>query len=186
MPSSQAGDGTGQAGGEGVPTVGGQVGILDDQLDRSLVIFDGTILDARRAVLSDPGKPGSEPSEDVDVKHEEEGSGGTAGTGDGAEPTVAATEPGSAGGSQGGEGADQEPSAQGDQAPAAAGGSPGNTPTGTGAMVANAEVPADIPDGQDDDIVARQLRELAMQETDPELREKYWDEYRRYKKGTGK
>ena len=46
-------------------------------------------------------------------------------------------------------------------------------------------VPADIPDGSDDDIVARQLREAAMKETDPELREKLWQEYRDYKKSTG-
>jgi hypothetical protein len=42
-------------------------------------------------------------------------------------------------------------------------------------------VPPDIPDGSDDDIVARQLREAAMNEEDPELREKLWDEYREYK-----
>jgi hypothetical protein len=42
-------------------------------------------------------------------------------------------------------------------------------------------VPADVGDGADDDIVARQLREAAMTEEDPELREKLWDEYRRYK-----
>lgn len=40
--------------------------------------------------------------------------------------------------------------------------------------------PQDIPSGRDDDIVARQLREAAMQESDPELREKLWDEYRKY------
>ena len=45
-------------------------------------------------------------------------------------------------------------------------------------------VPSDIPDGSDDDIVARQLREAAMKETDPELRERLWDEYRKYKKST--
>jgi hypothetical protein len=45
-------------------------------------------------------------------------------------------------------------------------------------------VPADIPDGRDDDIVARQLREAAMKETDPELRERLWEEYRQYKKST--
>jgi hypothetical protein len=45
-------------------------------------------------------------------------------------------------------------------------------------------VPADIPDGQDDDIVARQLREAAENETDPELREKLWEEYRAYKAST--
>jgi hypothetical protein len=33
----------------------------------------------------------------------------------------------------------------------------------------------------DDDIVARQLREAAEKETDPELKKKLWEEYRRYK-----
>ena len=47
--------------------------------------------------------------------------------------------------------------------------------------VASANIPDDIPDAKDDDIIARQLREAAMQETDPELREKLWEEYRRYK-----
>jgi len=43
-------------------------------------------------------------------------------------------------------------------------------------------VPEDIPvAAQDDDIIARQLREAAMQEPDPVLREKLWAEYRRYK-----
>ncbi len=46
-------------------------------------------------------------------------------------------------------------------------------------------VPADIPDGRDDDIVARQLREAATSEDDPELREKLWNEYRKYKSGRG-
>lgn len=40
--------------------------------------------------------------------------------------------------------------------------------------------PADIPSGRDDDVVARQLREAAMAESDPELREALWDEYRNY------
>jgi hypothetical protein len=35
---------------------------------------------------------------------------------------------------------------------------------------------------QDDDIVARQLREAAEKETDPELKEKLWKEYEEYKK----
>ena len=38
----------------------------------------------------------------------------------------------------------------------------------------------DIPSGRDDDVVARQLREAAMREPDPELREALWDEYRNY------
>jgi hypothetical protein len=39
--------------------------------------------------------------------------------------------------------------------------------------------------GEDDDIVARQLREAAEKETDPELKEKLWKEYEEYKKNTG-
>lgn len=38
-----------------------------------------------------------------------------------------------------------------------------------------------LPDARDDDIIARQLREAAMQESDPELREKLWKEFERYK-----
>ena len=35
----------------------------------------------------------------------------------------------------------------------------------------------------DDDVVARQLREAAEEETDPELKKKLWEEYRKYKEG---
>jgi hypothetical protein len=53
-----------------------------------------------------------------------------------------------------------------------------NSPNGAGS--------ANIPDGSDDDIVARRLRKAAEQETDPELKEKLWKEYIEYKKNTGK
>ncbi len=43
------------------------------------------------------------------------------------------------------------------------------------------EVSSELPDARDDDIIARQLREAAMQESDPELREKLWKEFERYK-----
>ena len=46
-----------------------------------------------------------------------------------------------------------------------------------------AGVPPDIPDGDDDDVVARQLREAAEKETSPELKAKLWEEYRKYKEG---
>lgn len=46
-------------------------------------------------------------------------------------------------------------------------------------------VPDDVPSGQNDDVVARQLREAAENETDPALREKLWDEYRQYKRNSG-
>jgi hypothetical protein len=40
--------------------------------------------------------------------------------------------------------------------------------------------PDDIPDLVSEDIVAKQLREAALAEDDPELRERLWEEYRSY------
>jgi hypothetical protein len=40
--------------------------------------------------------------------------------------------------------------------------------------------PDDIPVMVDDDIIARQLREAALAEEDPALRERLWEEYRKY------
>jgi len=48
----------------------------------------------------------------------------------------------------------------------------------------SSSAPPGTPDGQDDDVVARQLREAAEKETDPELKKKLWEEYRKYKAGT--
>ena len=45
----------------------------------------------------------------------------------------------------------------------------------------NYDMPEDIPSGDDDDIVARQLREAAMRESDSTIRERLWNEYRKYK-----
>ncbi|MBL4827050.1 MAG: hypothetical protein JKY66_04940 [Spongiibacteraceae bacterium] len=53
----------------------------------------------------------------------------------------------------------------------------GNRP----ATVASYTPPIDIPDGNDDDVVARQLREAAIKEPNAKLREKLWNEYRKYK-----
>ena len=69
---------------------------------------------------------------------------------------------------------------------AADGGAPpppgGNGTRGSRGNRPDLPTPADIPDGRDDDVVARQLREAAERETDPALREKLWKEYRDYKK----
>lgn len=72
----------------------------------------------------------------------------------------------------------------------AAGRKVAGAPTGSGSGGADREqmeqlqasrTPEDIPDGRDDDIVARQIREAAVKEEDPGLREKLWAEYRTYK-----
>lgn len=92
--------------------------------------------------------------------------GDTATSGDRGKPTVAGTDPGTI---------------------AIGGGEPPRGRSGTYSgrqQTAARGVPADIPDGSDDDVVARQLREAAEKETDPELRARLWEEYRRYKRGT--
>jgi hypothetical protein len=43
-----------------------------------------------------------------------------------------------------------------------------------------ARTPEDIPDLVSEDIVAKQLREAALAEDDPVLRERLWEEYRMY------
>jgi hypothetical protein len=48
----------------------------------------------------------------------------------------------------------------------------------------NGAVATEIPDGNDDDVIARRLRKAAEQETDPELKDKLWKEYVEYKKNT--
>ncbi len=55
--------------------------------------------------------------------------------------------------------------------------------SGSGQRTTPAGTPRHIPDGSDDDVVARQLREAAEKETDPELKKKLWEEYRKYKEG---
>ena len=69
----------------------------------------------------------------------------------------------------------------------------GHTPDITGSgregefkYAAAGSIPHDLPNARDDDIVARQLREAATRETDPVLREKLWDEYRKYRTGIGR
>jgi hypothetical protein len=54
---------------------------------------------------------------------------------------------------------------------------PGSHPSGAN-RGGSGGVPADVKDGSDDDVVARQLREAAENEEDPALREKLWQEYR--------
>ncbi len=74
-----------------------------------------------------------------------------------------------------------EPGENGDlAAPPAASGAAG----GPGQQTTIKDQPKDVPDGSDDDVVARQLREAAQRETDPELKKKLWEEYRKYKQGT--
>jgi hypothetical protein len=90
--------------------------------------------------------------------------------------------------SEGAEGAADSAGPDGEPGEMANAGSDGSYGEGAGRGVqrqgGRQGVPPDIPDGSDDDVVARQLREAAEKETDPELKKKLWEEYRKYKQGT--
>ena len=47
--------------------------------------------------------------------------------------------------------------------------------------LSNGKLPEDIPPADNDDIIAKQIREAALAEPDPQKQEKLWNEYRRYK-----
>ena len=100
--------------------------------------------------------------------HTDAASGGGAGGGGGS-------------GSDGGEFDDsgESQSASGGEPTYGQGAGPGSRQAST-----QSSAPPGTPDGSDDDVVARQLREAAEKETDPELKKKLWEEYRKYKQGT--
>ncbi len=50
-----------------------------------------------------------------------------------------------------------------------------------GSSAANGALPEDIPDANNDDVVAAQIRLAAEIEKDPVKKEKLWNEYRKYK-----
>jgi len=159
---------------------------IDRRFDETFAVFDARMRKEQETVSQEragrDGSPGGNGAEG-------EGSDGTAGGG-------AANGDGSGGpGKEGaGEGADTGDGAsgtgseggQGGDVAAGSGTQGGGGGVGGGAKGGGGprDVPADIPDGRDDDIVARQLREAAMKETDPELRERLWEEYRKYKQST--
>ncbi len=45
----------------------------------------------------------------------------------------------------------------------------------------NGKIPEDIPPADNDSVLEAQIRQAAINETDPEIKAKLWDEYRRYK-----
>jgi hypothetical protein len=143
---------------------------LDAELETGLGAFDQRLLREQERVKAEAPKTAASGAG---------GGGGGAGH-PGAAGSGAGGEAGAAAGQRGASGA--EPAGAGEsgreRARTTAAGPSGE---GTGVL---APPPPDIPDGSDDDVVARQLREAAQSEPDPELREKLWDEYRKYKQGT--
>ncbi len=144
---------------------------LERVLAEAMGDFDGRILDERAVIIAQRGnEPGRVDGPDSGAQGEGEGT-GTAGSGTGRDqagrrPAPAPPPPGSP-----------------QTGTASSGGSVGGGAAPSQTAHADIPIPDDIGDGANDDVVARQLREAAMNETDPELREKLWDEYRRYVSG---
>ncbi|HSW34849.1 MAG TPA: hypothetical protein VLH36_14650 [Steroidobacteraceae bacterium] len=151
---------------------------IDRRFDETFAVFDERMRKEQETISQERASSSGSASSGAGTGGESEsgsgGESGEAGTSDSGEASETDTGyPGVPGGR--GESAGQQPGEQG-----GGGGVGGGATGGSGPNT----VPADIPDGRDDDIVARQLREAAMKETDPELRERLWEEYRQYKKST--
>lgn len=183
LPGADGADGTGSTPSTGMPgsndpfgglgrngngpmTAAERRAVLDGRLEAGYAVFDGMILGERERAQRDADAAGAGVM-GTGAGAGGEGGEGEAGAGDGGESgtgqsaiIVAANSGAGAGVMGAGNGREGEY----DQANAAA----------------SYPVPEDIPSGDDDDVVARQLREAAMREPDPELREKLWDEYRKY------
>ena len=159
------------AGGGGSSTTGEQVAALDGEFKESLEKFDGELL--REQEILEKRREESA----ADRAGGSSGSMGSSGGYGGSESTSGSSSSGESGSEGSDAAAATEGGGAGSSKPQSAGGgdSVGDDSEG--------RVPSDVGDGSDDDIVARQLREAAMKEEDPELREKLWDEYRAYKSG---
>ena len=152
-----------------------QAAALDAELNTGLGEFDQRLLrEQERVKAAKPVTVGGS---------EHEGAGAGAGTGTGTDADADADAEGGSSGDlvDGGEpGTSEEPWDSGDMVES-------HPPSGAaGASRSQTTVssqPEDIPDGSDDNVVARQLREAAERETNPERKKKLWEEYRRYKQG---
>jgi len=154
----------------GEQTVDEQIAVLDAELFAGLGEFDEMLLREQERVRA------AAPMTDASSG----GSGGGGGGGAGDAGTAEGED-----GADGGEDGDAEYGADSDGGSDDSDGSFGEGGgRGTQRQGGRQGVPPDIPDGSDDDVVARQLREAAEKETDPELKKKLWEEYRKYKKGT--
>ena len=185
-----AGAGAGNPGGGSVggpATNDEQRAAINHRIDESMVAFDHHIqhaqdeLNKERDAVTATGAGGAGGAEGGG----QEGGGGAGGE-KGGHPS---------GGAQGGTGATGSAAGTGTAATghggasgaprtgASGGGTAGSSNGGSAGGISNgpARVPADVGNGSDDDIVARQLREAAMKEKDPQLQEKLWQEYRDYK-----
>jgi len=152
---------------------------LDRKLDSTLREFDELVLREQKLV---------EESREAEEASSSGGGGGETGEGDSGSSAgngQAGRAGGAAGESTATPGSDSGGGLPGAKRPGASRPSSAATPAdGPMGRATAGRTPPDVGDGHDDDIVARQLREAAQNEGNPKLREKLWDEYRAYKRGT--
>ncbi|MBI2994602.1 MAG: hypothetical protein HYY48_10565 [Gammaproteobacteria bacterium] len=135
-----------------------KVAALNDKLSGEFEEFDRKMLSERDLVRSKDNVEGNRGFDDRDSFETAEGGG--SGEGEAAEETQTAM-------------ADRDLPARDSASLKAEGDTPANS---------TSNIPDDLVSGEGDDIIARQLREAAMKESDPKLREKLWEEYRKYKR----
>lgn len=148
-----------------------QVAVLDGELDGSMGEYDGMILRERKYVLARGNEAGSEGDVeefDRNLEYYDEGEEAS--------------------------GAPDAPENSSDQGNSDTGGL--ETGQGNGSGSSNSRggpgsgedgpypPPEGIPSGNDDDVVARQMREAALFEPDAQLRKDLWEAYRKYKEDT--
>jgi hypothetical protein len=159
---------------------------LDRQFNESLAAFDETLLKELRLIQAASAKRMkglAEAAAEAGRQAGEKGQGGSSAE-KGATAETEGSGTGGTGSEKGGAGTEQTKTQEGRGKPGAAAGAGeaagGWGPGGTGAP------PSSYTPSPDDDIVARQLREAAEKETDPELKAKLWKEYEEYKKSRAK
>jgi hypothetical protein len=127
---------------------------LEGTLEKSVEDFDGVIAEEQREI--------STVGRDTEGYGTGGGSGGRVGLG-----------------KQGGGGVQGTGGGAGGVADAGGGGTTASVDAMSEEEIAS-RTPDDIPDLVSEDIVAKQLREAALAEEDPVLRERLWEEYRNY------
>ena len=179
------------------------VTLLDRRLRESLASFDEMLLKRINAIQAES----AEKMRDLAEQAAQAAGRAQQKTGMAAETEAASGRKNNQQGSQG-QGQEQEASKQGqsasqEQKGAQSGASSGNGQSGSNQGSAARQGSGKAPSGagtstdaespgtrthsrDDDDIVARQLREAAEQESDPELKKKLWKEYEEYKKNTSR
>jgi len=148
------------------------------RMDESLGTFDEEIRKERERLARERDANASGDSGAAGEAEDESGSGGE-GEGQGSK-SGGSEESGSSdsGGAEGNSDGGMRSEGSGGTGASGGGGTGSGGSKGSGPSTA----PKNIPDGRDDDVIARQIREAAEKETDPELREKLWQEYVEYKK----